>query len=268
MVLEKVGTTIGKEIIAWTKTSGSKSLLAMRPIKINTVGLKLAPVLEKDSFQKKVIAGDVFETRRALSIENSIVNNTGIAFKKVKKASGKIEKQQIPVEINAVRDNEKMVTYNFFDGDTPIGFVQLEEIFDRNMRARVGMNKDYPELGIRGSRVIVHMLQNYNEKTYAGIGNLADKVAVQHCLNYGIEPNILSEASYQSHLAHFLRGKRFFPYRGVDYNKDFEQLAKNRTKGEHIDTSEYGSLLTYMPREMVEKLKAELISCPLFSYKV
>ena len=39
-----LGTTIGKEIIAWTRTSGSKSLLATRPVKINTCGLKLAPL--------------------------------------------------------------------------------------------------------------------------------------------------------------------------------------------------------------------------------
>ena len=39
MGLEKVATTIGKEIIAYAKTSGSKSLLTMKPIKINTKSL-------------------------------------------------------------------------------------------------------------------------------------------------------------------------------------------------------------------------------------
>jgi len=69
-------------------------------------------------------------------------------------------------------------------------------------------------------------------------------------------------------LAHFLRGKRFLPYRGEDFNKTFEQIAKTRVKGTHIDTSEYGTLLTYMPREMVQRLKAEVKNAPLFSYKV
>ena len=43
MGFEKVGINLGKEIIAWTRTSGSKSLVAARPIKINTCGLKYCP---------------------------------------------------------------------------------------------------------------------------------------------------------------------------------------------------------------------------------
>lgn len=43
MALGKIGTTLGKEIIAWTRTS-SKSLLATRPIKVNTANLKYMPI--------------------------------------------------------------------------------------------------------------------------------------------------------------------------------------------------------------------------------
>ena len=43
MGIEKIGTTIGKKIIAWTKTG--KSLLETRTVKVNMTGLKLAPVL-------------------------------------------------------------------------------------------------------------------------------------------------------------------------------------------------------------------------------
>ena len=50
MVIGKIGVNIGKEIIAWTRTGG-KSLLATRPIKINTQGLRYAPALEKDTVQ-------------------------------------------------------------------------------------------------------------------------------------------------------------------------------------------------------------------------
>lgn len=49
MALDKVGTTIGKEIIAWTRTSG-ESILATRPVKVNITELKFAPKLEKDVF--------------------------------------------------------------------------------------------------------------------------------------------------------------------------------------------------------------------------
>ena len=48
MGIGKIGATIGKEIIAWTRTSGCNSLLATRPIKINTCGLKYVHKLEKD----------------------------------------------------------------------------------------------------------------------------------------------------------------------------------------------------------------------------
>jgi len=50
MGLAKVGINIGKEIIAWTKTS-TKSLLATRPVKVNIQDLKYAPILEKDVVQ-------------------------------------------------------------------------------------------------------------------------------------------------------------------------------------------------------------------------
>lgn len=236
--------------------------------------------------KQKGMTGDVFEyqmvkdelnprnlseVKKVLGVEEPVSESASIAFKRVKNANGEVEKQPISVNINATRDNAEMVTYNFWDGDKPIGFVQLEEHFHKKngTSCRPGiLLKDYPKFGIEGDRVIVHMLQNFDEKTYSGIGKLADKVAIQHCLLHGIEPNVVSEAAYQSHLAHFLRGKRFLPYRGEDFNKTFEQIAKTRVKGTHIDTSEYGTLLTYMPREMVQRLKAEVKNAPLFSYKV
>ena len=47
MGIEKIGTNIGKEIIACARTGG-KGLLATRPVKINTQELKYVPALEKD----------------------------------------------------------------------------------------------------------------------------------------------------------------------------------------------------------------------------
>lgn len=235
---------------------------------------------------KKGLTGDVFEyqmvkdelnlrnlseVRKALEIEKPVSESASIVLKKIKNVSGEVEKQPISVKINATRDNAEMVTYNFFDGDKPIGFVQLEEHFHRKNGTSCPpgiLLKDYPKLGIEGDRVIVHMLENFDEKTYSGIGNLADKVAIQHCLLHGIEPNVVSEASYQSHLAHYLRGKRFIPMWGEDFNKIFEQIAKTRVTGTHVDTSEYGVLLTYMPREMIQRLKTEVVNAPLFSHKI
>ena len=51
MGLEKIGTTTCKEIIAWVRTGANKSLLATRPVKVNTDGLRLASKLEGDVVQ-------------------------------------------------------------------------------------------------------------------------------------------------------------------------------------------------------------------------
>lgn len=50
MALEKTGLNLGKEIIAWTRTSG-KSLIATRPVKINLSDLKLEQPIKTDIVQ-------------------------------------------------------------------------------------------------------------------------------------------------------------------------------------------------------------------------
>ena len=52
MGLGKIGTTIGKEIVAWTKTG--KSLLATKPVKVTLSDLKYTSKLKADTFVKKV----------------------------------------------------------------------------------------------------------------------------------------------------------------------------------------------------------------------
>lgn len=49
MGIGKIGTTIGKEIVAWTKTG--KSLLTSKPVKANINELRLAAPLQTDTFQ-------------------------------------------------------------------------------------------------------------------------------------------------------------------------------------------------------------------------
>ena len=46
MRLDRIGVIIGKEMVAWTKTG--ESMLATKPIKINTCGLKYAPKANVD----------------------------------------------------------------------------------------------------------------------------------------------------------------------------------------------------------------------------
>lgn len=54
MTLGKIGTTIGEKIIAWTRTSGSKSLLATKPVKVTLSDLKYTSKLKTDTFVKKL----------------------------------------------------------------------------------------------------------------------------------------------------------------------------------------------------------------------
>lgn len=199
-------------------------------------------------------------------------NNTGTIYKKVKDSAGNITKEPIKVNIIPHRDNSEMVTYSFFDGKECVGDVMFLEKFhltDGLGGCRAGgLLKDYPEYGIEGNRLLVHMLRNFNEQRYSGIGSLADKIAVEHCIKHGIEPNILSEASYSSHVAHYLRGKRFISSNGQDFNAKIAELIKGRKSGQRINTYDEVSAITYMPKEMVERIKQNLLEEPILQYKV
>lgn len=69
MGLEKTGLQLGKEIVAWTRASG-KSLLATKPVKINTAGLKLSPQLERDTFVPQ-LSSKTFQTTESNIIQNA-----------------------------------------------------------------------------------------------------------------------------------------------------------------------------------------------------
>ena len=66
MGFEKFGTIIGKEVVVWTHIGASKSLLATKPVKVNTTGLKLA--LKQQ--------GDVVQINQKISTRLNIRNNT------------------------------------------------------------------------------------------------------------------------------------------------------------------------------------------------
>lgn len=128
---------------------------------------------------------------------------------------------------------------------------------------------NYPELGITGKRVSIEYLQNNNEELYAGIGTAADQLAVEYCLKNGFKPNITSVADYESHIAHYNRGRRFFEISKNDIDIDayefleqfgtlkpdkiIETRISSAKKGEHIDTSDLGALHMYMPQEVIQK---------------
>ena len=140
---------------------------------------------------------------------------------------------------------------------------------------------DFPEQGITGDRISIDFLQNNFEDTFSGIGKLGDKLAVEYCLKIGIKPMITSIADFNSHAAHYLRGRRFLEvskydpdidayefkkeYGTLDPNKIIEERIKNTPKGQRVDTSDLGGLYMYMPQNVINKYLAEIKANPLLS---
>ena len=133
---------------------------------------------------------------------------------------------------------------------------------------------NYPDEGIIGDRIIVSYLENYDDENYGGIGKLADKTAVKYCLENNIEPNILSVAGDDSHLAHYSRGKRFIKPEKGSQEYDFlmetygtpnpnkalkELLKKSRETGQDIDLRKWNEheFKMFLPKHLVEKYKRE-----------
>lgn len=132
---------------------------------------------------------------------------------------------------------------------------------------------DYEEEGIVGDRIVVLWLENKKSQKVGGVGKLADKLAVQYCLENGLEPNIISVSCTDSMLAHYKRGKRFIPpreetrlyqflkdtYGTTNPNEVFENmLSESKHTAKHIDLepfSDYEGLVMYLPRELAESYK-------------
>ena len=92
---------------------------------------------------------------------------------------------------------------------------------------------------------------------------------MEYCLKNGFKPNITSVADYESHIAHYNRGRRFFEISKNDIDIDaYEFLEQFGTlkpdkiiekriaaakSGERIDTSDLGALHMYMPQEIIQK---------------
>ncbi|MBR2430079.1 hypothetical protein IKB17_01275 [bacterium] len=211
------------------------------------------------------------------SLKLPLGNNNGIVYKKEINQNGEVIKKPVKVTIEQSLNTDTLdgivYEYTMHHDGKEIGYVAFSEQFNllsKSENLRRNENdalKDYPEVGVEGNRLIVTLLFNDNSSVYSGVGDLADHLAVEHCLKRGIEPNIVSEAAWKSHVPHFLRGKRFLPTKdGVDYNKVIKNLTDKRKKGEEVDTSDFGILLMYMPKEMIERLKKDVLEHPHLKY--
>lgn len=198
------------------------------------------------------------------------------------------EVMKVPYEINIARhDDSYMTTFHFLDKNTKkeIGYVKIIDwrkapsVVQQYNFSFSRLLEDFPKQGIVGDRISIDFLQNNFEDTFSGIGKLADKLAVEYCLKNGIKPNITSVADYNSHAAHYMRGRRFFEiskqdpdidayefkktYRTLDPNKVIAERIKNTPKGQRVDTRDLCGLYMYMPENIINKYIKEIKENPL-----
>ena len=241
-----------KKIYSWAKNPISSSILCKKKSFIGDVKkLKYASHLEKDVLE--------------LTTKKPAGKNIGQIYHKITDPiTGKIEKTVIDVDIDIKKRYDQTI-YTFKDKGKETGHLILEDHVDIPEKEKIYLlTKDIPEFGIVGDRVIVKQLMNYDQTKYSGIGDLADKIAVQHCQKLGIKPVIISEAAYNSHAAHYKRGKRFiYSDKTNNPNEIVKRIIEETPKGEKCDTSRMGILITYMPDEIIEKHIKELEKNPI-----
>lgn len=157
MTLGKIGTTLGKEIIAWTKTSG-RSLLATRPVKVNTAGLRLSPQLE----------GDVVQINKTIQKRAGTILNTRIGLQEP------IMFSDLPTEMEKTKIYE-LTAYN--QNNDAIGRVSFKKLLRRNEAPTLYIQY----FGTAGG--------------YKGIGSEMIRKLVQLSKNLGMDGRIKLEAS-------------------------------------------------------------------------
>lgn len=193
----------------------------------------------------------------------------------------KSKKKPIKVVILKAENGKDEYSYHFMSKNLKKehGYIHLSNHFniseDYLNPAVIDRNlfRNYPRYDVIGPRVVVDYLQNWNDKDYGGIGKLADKISVKHCLEHNMKPVIVSVADWNSHIAHYLRGKRYLPlepgspghsffkenYGSANLNKIIEKLLRKSEKtGEKVDIKDWGFAPMYMPQELVEKYTEEI----------
>lgn len=156
--------------------------------------------------------------------------------------------------------------------DKRYGYVELDKGYEEYDE---DLYYDYKTQGLVGDRIVVAYLRNDMQAKIGGVGQLADRVAVKYCLENGIDPPcIISHAAEGSHVAHYLRGKRFVPpfksdlaysslkdhYGESNPNKILKRLIKqSKQDGEPVDIKGWGelSLVMYLPKGLIDKYAKE-----------
>lgn len=276
------------------------SFICKNPVVRNNFHLKLnAPVFKLDrdvvilSNKVKInhiLPKEIESTRgKTEQVSAILLPKTAFIERKIKiNKTGNVVK--VPYEINiAKHEDSYMTTFHFLDKNTnhEIGYVKIIDwrkappIIQQYNFGISRLLDDFPEQGITGDRISIDFLQNNFEDTFSGIGKLGDKLAVEYCLKNGIKPNITSVADYNSHAAHYMRGRRFFEvskndpdidayefqktYGTLDPNKIVEERIKNTPKGQRVNTRDLCGLYMYMPQNVVQHYISEILKNPLLS---
>lgn len=140
--------------------------------------------------------------------------------------------------------NDFITTYSVYDASKPemeyIGYVDLQDI--KNGVNVLYIKKEAPNL-------------------YKHFADVADQIEVEHCLQRGIDkPYISSAAAKNTHVLHFLRGKRFH---NEGINVYLDSITKDLKKGERISTELFGFEKMYMPINMLNNIKEKIKLNPL-----
>lgn len=143
-------------------------------------------------------------------------------------------KKFVPVNIDkneyVIPGYGKMTRYTVKDNKIPIGNVDLKDT---------------------DNGVYVLYIQNKNNELYSGFGKIADQLEVEHCKNRGLDTfEITSEASLNSHVQHYKRGKRFFD---DSINRLVGEMIDTNPAGTKFDTRFLGNVKMFMPKELINK---------------
>lgn len=131
------------------------------------------------------------------------------------------------------------------------------------------LNSDYPELGITGNRVIIDYVQNWDSEYIGGIGLLADKMAVKHCLDLGYDLNIVAEAIPTAIPIHYKRGMKVLPistdthmhnyFYNRYHNEDLNKIISNIINEQNIiELSGWQPVPMYIPKNIAESYAKDL----------
>lgn len=140
----------------------------------------------------------------------------------------------VPVNIQTkhhdLKDFGQFTVYTVKDNKIPVGRIDLQDT----------------ENGVK-----VMYIENKNPELYSGFGKIADQIEVEHCIKRGLRDfEITSDANFNSHALHYLRGKRFY---SDIVNKKVEEIIKSTPPGEKYNTKSIGLVGMFMPKELIKK---------------